>query len=499
MTIDLKAQARAELQRRAEARLQDAARAELARRSFWHFRKYLHRKKPMKWGWWQREVAGVLEQFRADLEAGLRPKYVIEAPPQHGKSVQVVEFLAWLAGHNPDLRTIYASFSERLGVRANLMLQRIFDSEDYKRLFPDTKINTSNVVTISNQAMRNREIIQYVGRDGYFRNTTVRGSITGESMDLGVIDDPIKGRAEAGSLTVRDATWDWFSDDFSTRFSENAGMLAILTRWHVDDPIGRLITNDAGVKVFKYPAIATQDEAHRKEGEALFPEHKSLGFLLERKATMSATSWLSLYQQSPIVEGGEIIRGYWFGRYTVVPPLKTRIVYVDTAQKTGQRNDYSVFECWGLGQDGRLYLLDLIRDKWEAPELRRNARDFWNKHKAVPGLPPLRRMKVEDKASGTGLIQDLKKQDKIPVEGIPRTTDKLTRVMDVVGYIESGYVLIPENAPWVQDFITECEAFAADDSHAHDDQIDPMCDAITDLLAGGPGGFLAAYAKAKRG
>lgn len=490
MTIDLKAQARAELKRREQARLQDAARCEQARRSFWHFRKYLHRKRAMKWGWWQQEVASVLEQFRRDLEAGLRPKYVIEAPPQHGKSVQVIEFLAWLIGHNPDLKTFYASFSQRLGVRANLMLQRIMGSEQYARVFPGFAISGT----------RNRELLEFTPRDGYFRNTTVQGSINGEGLDLGVIDDPIKGREEASSQTIRDKTWDWFTDDFLTRFSDGAGLLAIMTRWHVDDPIGRLIANDPSVKVFKYPAIATADEPHRKAGEALFPEHKSLDFLLQRKRVMAAANWLSLYQQSPIVAGGNLIKGAWFGRFAEVPPLKTRIIYADTAQKTGERNDYSVFECWGLGQDGRIYLLDLIRAKWEAPDLRRAAIDFWAKHKAVPGLPPLRRLKVEDKASGTGLIQDLKKPpNRIPVEGIPRTVDKLTRVMDVLGYIESGYVLIPENAAWVHDFITECEAFAADGSHAHDDQIDPMCDAIGDLLAGGPAGFLAAWVRAKQG
>jgi len=203
---------------------------------------------------------------------------------------------------------------------------------------------------------------------------------------------------------------------------------------------------------------------------------------------MATASWQSLYQQSPIVVGGEIIKGAQFGRYSAVPPLKTRTIYADTAQKTGERNDYSVFKCWGLGQDGRLYLLDLQRGKWEAPELRRRAVDFWRKHAAAPGLPPVRRMKIEDKASGTGLIQDLKNADRIPIEGIPRAKDKLTRVMDVVGYIESGYVLLPD-APWVADFISECEAFTADDSHAHDDQIDPMCDAISDMLAAKPKGF----------
>lgn len=164
-------------------------------------------------------------------------------------------------------------------------------------------------------------------------------------------------------------------------------------------------------------------------------------------------------------------------------------MYGDTAQKTAERNDYSVFQLWGLGEDKRIYLLDMIRGKWEAPELKRRAIDFWNAHRAYDHKvsAPIRQMKIEDKSSGTGLIQDIARggagQGRIPVTGIARVTDKLTRVMDVVSYIDAGWVVIPEQAGWVKDFVAECEAFSADGTHAHDDQIDPMVDAINDLLA----------------
>lgn len=452
-----------------------------ARSDFLAFRKLVNPKD--KWGWWQAEIAQELQRFYDDMVAGKRPKLVIQAPPQHGKSVQIVDFIAWLAGKNPDCRTIYTSFSERLGVRANLKLQRLYDSELYKDIFPDTRINQSNSVAVSGQYLRNREILEYCDHTGYFRNTTVGGSITGEGLDLGVIDDPIKGRKEANSITVRESVWDWFTDDFFTRFSEDGSLLCILTRWHVDDPIGRLIKTNDDVRVLSYPAVAEHDEPHRKAGEALFPEHKSIEFLLERKALMDTASWQSLYQQSPIILGGEIIKGEWFGRYGLPPTIQFRKIFADTAQKTKEHNDYSVFECWGLGDDNRLYLLDMIRGKWEAPELKRRAVEFWNKHKDRQGVGVLRQMCVEDKASGTGLIQDIKAEAQIPIKAIQRNTDKLTRVQDVLSYIESGYVMLPSNAPFVSDFVSECEAFTADNAHDHDDQIDPMCDAINDMLA----------------
>jgi predicted phage terminase large subunit-like protein len=428
-------------------------------------------------GWFFYEVTAKLQQFYNDLEQGLKPKLIIQAPPQHGKSEAITDFIAWTAGKNPDLRTIYASFSERLGVRANLKMQRAIASPRYKNIF-ETCLNERNITTLSGQALRNKEILEYVGHKGYFRNTTVQGSITGEGLDLGVIDDPIKGREQANSPTIRNKSWDWFTDDFFTRFSEDAGLLMILTRWHLDDPAGRMIEKfGTAVDVVTYKAIATEDEEHRSEGEALFPELKSLEFLLERKATMPVSNWEALYQQSPVVIGGHIFRDDWWRYYTHPPVVTHRIIYADTAQKTKEHNDYSVFQCWGLTKDGQAILLDQSRGKWEAPELLVQARAFYAKHKALD-VGVLRAMKIEDKVSGTGLIQTLKREG-IPVLPIQRNTDKVTRAMDVAPMIQSGNVLLPQNAPWLSDFLAEASVFP---NGAHDDQLDPMFDAISDLL-----------------
>lgn len=468
----------------------DALAVAEARKSFWAFRRYMDPK--LKIGWWQREVANVLENFFDELIAGQRPMYVIQAPPQHGKSVQILDFIAWLSGKHPEYRTIYTSFSERLGIRANLRMQRLMDGTKYKKVFPATQLGKSRSNPSGGIALRNHEILEYVNADGYFRNTTVRGSITGEGLDLGVIDDPIKGRAEANSKAVRDAAWDWLTDDFFTRFSEHAGLLAILTRWHVDDPIGRLIEHSPGVQVYSYPAMAINDEKHRKEGEALFPEHKSRDFLLARKAVMADANWLALYQQNPQILGGELIHSSNFRRYKIAPRILYRNIYADTAQKTAEHNDYSVFQCWGMGDDGRIYLLDQIRGKWEAPELERKAVDFWNKHVAVPNAGALRQLIVEEASSGTGLIQSIRAKAQAPITPVDRGTqqNKLSRVMDVLGYIEAGFVCIPEDAPWVSDFTGECDAFSAAMTHDHDDQVDPMVDAIKDMLAGLTGGLI---------
>lgn len=451
-----------------------AARDELCRRDFWRFRNRIHRN--LIDGWWQREVAQKLQEFRQQLENGERPILLIQAPPQHGKSVQITDFIAWMAGHNPDLRVIYASYSERLGVRANLALQRIYDSPKYQGVFPDTRISERNTVTISSQTLRNREILEYVGREGYFRNTTVRGAITGEGLDLGIIDDPIKNREEANSQTIRDKTWDWFTDDFESRFSDRAGVLGIMTRWHVDDPFGRMQKHNDRVQVLRYPAIAENDETHRKAGEPLFPEHKSLEFLLQRKSDMHAANFEALYQQNPIVLGGDIFRDGWWQYYRGDVEFEYRKIFADTAQKTGQQNDYSVFQLWGY-KSGQAYLVDQMRGKYEAPELLKAARAFWNKHNSMNRI---RSFEVEDKVSGTGLIQTLQRE-RIPVKGIQRGKDKVTRALDAAPMIETGNVFLPEGAPWLKDYISEFSAFP---NGAHDDQVDPTMDAIADLRKG---------------
>jgi predicted phage terminase large subunit-like protein len=463
-----------------------------AERDFWAFRRFID--PTMILGWWQEDLARNLQQFADDMAAGKRPKLIVQAPPQHGKSESIIDFIAWASARRPSMRTIYASFSERLGVRANKALQRKFDLERFQKAFPDLRLSSSNVVTqATGQALRNQEILEFVGQRGFFRNTTVGGAVTGESADLIVLDDPLKGRDEANSEAVRNKTWDWLTDDLLTRASSAVGILCILTRWHVDDPAARLIANDPTVRVLTYPAIAEDgddrsevDQRYRKPGEALFPDLKPIEFLKAMRNTMAPGSWSSLYQQRPTVAGGNLFKidQFQLHRHAEERRYKRRMIFADTAQKTGERNDYSVFQCWGLGTDGAIYLLDQARGKFEAPELEKTARVFWKKHKNMSseasGL--LTSFGIEDKTSGTGLVQQLARgAEGLPIKAIKRTTDKYSRALDAIPSIASGLVSIPADAPFTKDLLSEIAAFPAG---AHDDQVDPMLDAVTELLLG---------------
>ncbi len=309
--------------------------AKEAKENFWVYRQFINPN--LKLSWFQKEIAYALMQFYQDYKAGKRPKLIIEAPPQHGKSVQVIEFISWLAGHDSKAKTIYTSFSERLGIRANLRLQRIFDSPKYKHVFT-THLNTSNVVAISGQYLRNREILEYVDSEGYFRNTTIRGSITGESLDIGIIDDPLKGGEEAQSATIREKTWDWLTDDFLTRFSDDGALLIIGTRWHIDDPIGRLRDLHKDIQVLSYKAIAEEDEKNRSKGDALFPSHKSIEFLLERKKLMSSLSWESLYQSNPIINTGTLFKQSDFKYY------KESEIFIYLGEEAIRKTDLRIYQ-----------------------------------------------------------------------------------------------------------------------------------------------------------
>lgn len=192
----------------------------------------------------------------------------------------------------------------------------------------------------------------------------------------------------------------------------------------------------------------------------------------------------SQYQQNPSPVGGGMFKDSYWKSYEVLPPdIDVIRIYGDTAQKTKERNDYSVFQCWARSRSSGIYLLDQFRGKWEAPELESKLVEFWAKHKPTQFKPlGSQVVKIEDKSSGSSLIQSIKKDYMIPVEAIQRNTDKVLRAMGVVKYFAAGYIHLPLDADWVHDYKEEFRKFTPLMTHKHDDQIDPTMDAVEDLI-----------------
>lgn len=434
------------------------------------------------YNWFIADLCKQLQQFYLDFKAGKRPVLMIQSPPQHGKSWSITDFISWITGKLPWLKTIYASYSDTLGKRCNLAQQRSFSSDKFKKIFPDIRLAEKR-----GEGIRTTEHLEFFDKDGQitpgqFRNTTVEGPVTGESLDLGVIDDAVKGRSQANSVVASQKIWEWFTDDFLSRFSKTAGLIIIMTRWTTHDLIGRLIKLYKKLKkkctIVNYQAISTKDEDNRDSGEALFPELKPLDFLLDKKDIMAQESWESLYQGNPTISGGNVVKDHWWGWWKALPLIDYKFITADTAQKDKVKNDWCCFQCWGYSsQTGGIYLLDKLREKMQSPTLRREAEMFYKKHD-TPRIqltdPVLRAMYIEDKSSGIGLIQELRAL-KLNIVEIPRHIDKYFRAQDAAPFIESGRVHLNTDILGVDNLTKEAREFP---NGEFDDDFDTLMTAI---------------------
>ena len=422
-----------------------------------------------------------LHEFFRDFKAGKRPKLVLMAPPQHGKTTQITDFISWCSGWDPNLKMIYSSYSDDLGTRVNGELQRIYSGDEFRFIFPGTMISDTSVVTKAGRYLRNSSVIEFVGRHGSFRNTTVQGQITGMGLDLGFIDDPIKGRAEASSKVQRDKAWNWLTDDFFSRFSDKAGMLMIMTRWHIDDPMGRWLQHFPDTKVLKYRAIATENEAYRKKGEALFSAHKSLQFLMERKKLMTDASWEALYQQEPYIVGGGLFPIEKFKTLNLFDRSKIResVRYIDKAGTEGA-GAFTAMVLMHALTDKTFVVEHVARGQWSALE-REEKIKFWA-HADAKRFSNYRVVVEQEPGSGgkesaEGTIRNL--------AGLTVLADKVTgnkeiRAEPYAAQVQGGNVSLIAG-DWQNEFLDEHESFP---NGKFKDQVDAAAGAFAQLVKG---------------
>lgn len=452
-----------------------------AREDLWFYRQYMDPR--MKIGWWPAMVSAHLQRFYERLVNGHRPKLLLMAPPQHGKSRGVQDFMGWVSGKNPDLRTIFASYSGNLGSKTNAFLQRQIDTDRYRNVFPMTQLSPlSGGGESTGRYVRNSTMFEFMEHRGFFMNTTVKGQVTGMSLDLGVVDDPMKGRAEAKSPHIRNSVWDWLQDDFMTRFDDAAGLLITMTRWHIDDPGGRAIEAFPDMQVLRFPALGTAQSIRengepRQIGEPLFPEFKSKEFLLQRKRKRAIASWESLYQQNPIVVGGGV---FPIEKFKIIgsfsrKDIKRSVRYWDKAGTQGG-GAYTCGVLMHLMNDGTFIIEDVQRGQWGMHE--REARikqaaqidaangrvEVWVEQEPGSG----------GKESAERTIANLKgfiaKADKV-------TGAKEIRAEPYAAQQQGGNVYLLRK-PWVRGFIDEHETFP---TGKYKDQVDASAGACVKL------------------
>jgi predicted phage terminase large subunit-like protein len=423
----------------------------------------------LKWGW-------VLDAICLHLEAvtdGSITRLLINVPPGSMKSLLVgVIWPAWEWGPKvmPEMRFVSTAHEETLAIRDSRRCRDLIKSEWYQSLWP---LQMADDLDGKREFGNNKKGI---------RQARAFTSMTGVRGDRIILDDPISAD-NANSDAKLESARIAFTETLPTRInSDKSAIVVIMQRLNERDVSGVIKDMDLPYVHLCIPMrydrkrhcvteIGWQDP-RSIDGELMFPDRFSEQQVSELEKTLGSYGSAGQLQQNPSPRGGGIIKTEWFRYWTNRPLLECRFITADTAQKTSEQNDYSVFQCWGRSTSGQAVMLDQVRGKWEAPDLVTQARAFWIKHLSET-TTVLRGMYVEDKVSGTGLIQTLRREG-IPILPIPRSKDKITRGYDAAPFIESGNVLLHQDAVYLSDFLAECESFP---SGKNDDQLDPMFDA----------------------
>jgi len=422
--------------------------------------------------WFHRLVCDKLDA----LYNGTIKKLMVFMPPQHGKSEFVSKrFPAYALGKNPDLKIAVCTYAADLASRVNRSIQRIIDDPKYYELFPNTKLNSKNIVSDARESfVRNSDEFEIVGCMGGLKAVGVGGPLTGNPVDIAIIDDPVKDAVEGQSPTDRKRKWEWYTDVLSTRLHNNSRVLLTMTRWHEDDLAGRILAHEAGQwDVLMLPYIKdcyTISEDKRSDGEALWPDKHSAEKAMLMKANSERT-FASLMQQRPAPLEGGIFKRDWWKFYDRLPSTINRLIMSwDCAFDGNSTSDYVV----GLvmaknGAD--TYIVDMVREKLDFVNTVKQIKDTLKKY------PYCQEKYIEKKANGAAII-NLLKDEIVGLVPITPTESKESRANAVSYVIESGHVYLPANAPWKDIALYEFSSFP---NGANDDIVDALTQGLNKL------------------
>lgn len=462
-----------------------------------------------------------------------RGNTIINIPPGGTKTeIWSIFFPAWT--HIQDIaksdrqRYLNLSYADSLVKRNSRRVRDMIKSKEWQELWPCTFL--SDMAEEWQIGVNGKVVFELISKSTNGQVTGGRGGFPGPDYSGAVwLDDPDKPeemfsevkRAKNHRLVV-----DTIRSRRGDKSKEHPTPIGIIQqRTHKLDTSGFVKDGGMGLRFdcVEIPALITKEyidnlpEPHRtncwndvKDSECIrgyysfWPANEDINQLMDLWEQNEYT-FMSQYMQTPIALGGQLFNPDWwvyYGEGADVPKpsyFEYRFITADTAQKKGQHNDYSVFCEWGF-HEGKIYLIDMKRGKYEAPELRAEFKMFveasFAKNDRVQGT--LRSVHVEDKSSGTGLIQDLRTDLPVGITPIQRNIDKVTRSYDTAPQVKAGKVCLPNNEKWVIEFVAEHSLFTVDDSHEHDDMVDNTMDAVDIGLLNRGGGVYVHKSKRRR-
>lgn len=424
-------------------------------------------------GRWKRaRHLDLLCQYLEKVEDGSLDKLIITMPPRHGKSMTVTEsFPSWFIGRNPERRVIEVSYGAELAQLFGRSNRRKID--EFGREIFGIEVSHENA-SVTNWGIE--------GHRGGMISAGIGGSITGQGADLLIVDDPIKNRQEAESERYRENIWAEWQDTLSSRLHPGGRVVIIMTRWHEDDLVGRLLAqNKEKWNLINLPAVAEENDIlGRKEGQSLWPEHGYDDKWAEAKKTESGIrTWVSLYQGHPRPTDGNLFSLYTFRQFDIVnncykvndkfyDPSVCRVFQTcDVAGSLKSSADYFVLGTFVLCPGGELLVLEILRERLEGPDQPELIKRKFNEYKPVF-------IGVESANMGLTLYQQLVR-DGLPVIELKPETDKFTRAIPAAARYEAGMVFHLANAQWVRTLESELLAFP---NGTHDDQVDVISYAV---------------------
>lgn len=451
-------------------------------------------------------------RYLEDVISGKEQNVIFNVAPGSSKTeIFSIHMPVYAMLKSKKVRNLNLSFSDGLVQQNSIRVREIIGSPEWQELWP-CKMAKASAKDISVLNGDGKVWLQLNSRSIGGQVTGLRGGYMDDGFTgMLVLDDPdkpddqlSKTKREAGHMRLKNTVR-------SRRMKDTTPIVMVQQRLHVNDSTWFMTNGGMGgikFKVVSIPALVTKEyretlpdwlkpEFDRDvlsskpvmiDGVAhysFWPAKESAEELLALRNADPYT-FASQYQQQPVALGGNVFKTEWFQYYgssekcTLPKPdrFEYTFITVDTAQKTGELNDYSVICYWGMYKD-RVYFIDGVRGKWEAPDLETNFVAFvnqcWKRNKECGTL---RRIHVEDKSSGTGLIQSAAKKIMIKINPVQRDKDKVTRAMDAAPVMRAGRVALPESHPMLAEILAEVAAFAYDDSAPHDDIVDTLIDAV---------------------